>query len=185
MNQEEALKTELETKFSFLKDRLKITRIRRLFSDYLTLSEFMEVFDYAVKNMQFVHLCTITGLDELEFYGFIYHLARQDGIVLNLKSSVSKDNAVIETITSYFPGGAIYEHELEDLLGVKVHGLPEGHTYPLPEGWPKGEYPLRKDWNPEVLNGMEINKNVCAVSESGNIINADENSKPEEVKKNV
>jgi membrane-bound hydrogenase subunit beta len=160
MEKEEALKTELEAKFSYLKDKVKITRQKRLFSDYLPQEEFKSVFDYAVKNLQFVHLCTITGLDEIEFFGFVYHLARQDGIVFNLKSSVAKDNPVIETITGYFPGGAIYEHELEDLLGVKVQGLPEGNKYPLPEGWPEGQHPLRKDWNPDVLKQEEVSPHV-------------------------
>jgi Ni,Fe-hydrogenase III component G len=33
-----------------------------------------------------------------------------------------------------------------DLLGAQVEGLPAGRRYPLPEDWPQGEYPLRKDW---------------------------------------
>ena len=45
-----------------------------------------------------------------------------------------------------FPAAEIYERELIDLLGAKVAGLPEGKRYPLPDDWPAGEYPLRKDW---------------------------------------
>jgi membrane-bound hydrogenase subunit beta len=33
-----------------------------------------------------------------------------------------------------------------DLLGIQVEGIPPGRHYPLPEGWPEGQYPLRKDW---------------------------------------
>jgi Ni,Fe-hydrogenase III component G len=29
-----------------------------------------------------------------------------------------------------------------------VTGLPEGSRYPLPDNWPEGQYPLRKDWKP-------------------------------------
>jgi Ni,Fe-hydrogenase III component G len=39
-----------------------------------------------------------------------------------------------------------------DLLGIKVEGLPEGRRYPLPDNWPQGQYPLRKDWDPSVLD---------------------------------
>jgi len=53
---------------------------------------------------------------------------------------------VIKTITDIFPPADIYERELEDLLGAKVDGLGDGKRYPLPDDWPKGEYPLRKDW---------------------------------------
>jgi Ni,Fe-hydrogenase III component G len=39
-----------------------------------------------------------------------------------------------------------------DLLGIKVNGLASGHRYPLPDNWPKGEYPLRKDWKGTIPN---------------------------------
>ena len=152
MTNEESIKSQLEEKFEFLKDKIKVTRSRRIFTEYLSQDDFKVAFTYVVENLQFQHLCTITGLDEKEFYGFIYHLARPDGIMLNLKSSASKENPVIETITSHFPGGDIYEREIEDLLGVKVEGLPAGNRYPLPDGWPPGQHPLRKDWYPEVLS---------------------------------
>ena len=37
------------------------------------------------------------------------------------------------------------------MFGIKVEGLPEGERYPLPDGWPEGQYPLRKDWNKDML----------------------------------
>ncbi|MEI6093142.1 MAG: NADH-quinone oxidoreductase subunit C, partial [bacterium] len=63
-----------------------------------------------------------------------------------------KSNPVIKTITDTFPGGDLYERELTDLLGAKIDGLPNGIRYPLPDGWPEGQYPLRKDWNREMLD---------------------------------
>jgi len=36
-----------------------------------------------------------------------------------------------------------------DLFGAKVEGLPEGPRYPLPDDWPKNQFPLRKDWKPD------------------------------------
>jgi len=164
MTNEESIKSQLEGKFEFLKDKIKVTRERRLFSEYLSQEEFLSVFAFAVKNLQFAHLCTISGVDEIENFGFVYHLARQDGIVFSLKTSVPKDKAVIKSIGEYFPGGIIYEREIEDLLGVKVEGLPPGERYPLPDGWPAGQYPLRKDWNPEVLNEA---KNPLATNKEG------------------
>jgi Ni,Fe-hydrogenase III component G len=38
------------------------------------------------------------------------------------------------------------------MLGVNVEGLPEGKRYPLPDDWPDGQYPLRKDWNKKMLD---------------------------------
>lgn len=142
---EEKIQGDLTAKFSFLADKVRIPRERRIFAD-VPEAKFRDVFDYAVKNLDFKFLCTMTGLDEGENLSFIYHLTRQDGIVLNLKISVPKNNPVIKTITDSFKGADIYEREVMDLLGAKVEGLPEGKRYPLPDDWPVNEYPLRKDW---------------------------------------
>jgi Ni,Fe-hydrogenase III component G len=85
-------------------------------------------------------------MDELERIAFAYHIARPDGTILTIRKSAPKNDPVINTITGTFFGADIYERELVDLLGVKVKGLKEGKRYPLPDDWPEGEYPLRKDW---------------------------------------
>jgi Ni,Fe-hydrogenase III component G len=72
---------------------------------------------------------------------------------LNLTVAVPKENPVLQTVMGYFPPAETYERELIDLLGMKVEGLPPGSRYPLPEGWPEGQYPLRKDWNVKMLEG--------------------------------
>jgi len=144
MTQDDILQN-LVKKFPYLEGKIRAPRARRIFTDDIT-ANFDEVFDYAVNDLGFSILCTITGLDEGQNLTFVYHIARTDGIILSIKKSVPKSNPVIKTIISRFFGAQIYERELEDLLGAKVEGLPAGRHYPLPEGWPKGEYPLRKDW---------------------------------------
>ncbi len=157
--QEEDIKKELISKFDYLGDKIRVQRIRRLFAD-VPANSFAEVFGYAVEKMGFVILATITGLDEGPTLGFIYHLAKENGTILNLHTSVPKETPVIQTITSYFPAADAYERELVDLLGAQVEGLPAGNRYPLPDNWPAGQYPLRKDWNPETLKNMGVTKNA-------------------------
>jgi Ni,Fe-hydrogenase III component G len=93
----------------------------------------------------------MTGLDLGATLGVIYHLARPSGIVLNLATAVPKEKPVLQSITARFPAAACYERELADLLGFQVQGLPEGPRYPLPDSWPAGQYPLRKDWKADSL----------------------------------
>jgi membrane-bound hydrogenase subunit beta len=157
MANEEAIKQELTGKFPFLADKIVIKRERRIFAD-VPQNHFREVFEHTAKKMDFVHLCIITGLDDGDNLLFIYHLAKMDGTVLNLKTTVPKSNPVIKTITDIFPGGVIYERELIDLLGTKVEGIPPGKRYPLPDNWPANQYPLRKDWKPEMLEGKDGRK---------------------------
>ena len=144
MSQDEILNS-LIKKFPFLEGKIRAPRARRIFSDDIT-ANFDEVFNYAIKDLEFSILCTITGLDDGDRITFAYHIARIDGNILTIKRSSPKPDPVIKTITPIFFGADIYERELVDLLGVRVEGLPKGNRYPLPDDWPKGECPLRKDW---------------------------------------
>ncbi len=149
MPQEENIKQELIKKFSCLENRVNITRPRRLFLE-VDPADFEKVFVFAKNDLNFSHLISITGLDEQDKLSFMYHLALDSGIVLNIKISVSKENPVIRTVTGYFPGAEIYERELADLFGARIDGLPPGNRYPLTDDWPKDQFPLRKDWKPIV-----------------------------------
>ena len=149
MTEEEALKEKLVSRFG-LTDNIKIQRPRRIILD-INAQDFDSVLEYAVKDLEFSMLCTITGLDEGQNFGIIYHMARTDGIILNIKINIPKENPILNTIINYFPNSDIYERELVDLLGIKVKGLPAGVRYPLPDDWPQGQYPLRKDWNKDSL----------------------------------
>ena len=144
-NVEIKIKEDLSKKFSYLNEKVSVQRDRRIYAE-VDYANFKDVFEYAIQKLGFTFLCTITGLDEADKISFIYHLTTQGGIILNLKTSVPKKTPILKTIIGYFRGAEIYERELEDLLGVKVEGLPEGKRYPLPDDWPKDQYPLRKDW---------------------------------------
>jgi Ni,Fe-hydrogenase III component G len=147
MTKEETLQQQLLMKFPVLEGKIRIQRERRLWVE-VPFQNFMEIFDYAVKQLQLVVFCTMTGLDEGENLSFIYHLAQENGIMLNIKTSVPKTTPLIKTITAYFPAATLAEREVEDLLGAKVEGLPAGRRYPLPDDWPLNDHPLRKDWKP-------------------------------------
>jgi len=154
MSKEEAIKEKLINKFSYLDGKVNVQRVRRIFTevDYVN---FLDVFVYLKENLGFGHLCTITGLDEAEKMSLIYHLADTAGIIVNLRTSVLKENPKVKTVSNYFPGAQIYERELIDLLGFKVEGLPEGSRYPLTDDWPKDQFPLRKDWKDSVKSSMK------------------------------
>lgn len=154
MTEEEKIKEELTGKFNFLAEKVSVKRARRLFLE-VNMDKFPEVFDYAVKSLSFSMLATITGLDEGEKFGLIYHLASETGVMLNVKTSIPKEDPILQTVTGYFPSAEMYEREMADLLGINVKGLPEGNRYPLPDDWPADQYPLRKGWKSDVLDKKE------------------------------
>lgn len=159
MSEEDIVKKQLVDKFSFLIDKITIQRQRRMFAD-IDAAQFPEIFDYAIKQLKFSILVTITGLDESATLGIIYHLARENGIMLNLHTNVPKEKPVMKTVTPYFPAADAYEREMIDLLGFQITGLPAGDRYPLTDDWPAGQYPLRKDWNADMLAKKEVAKNA-------------------------
>jgi len=152
MANEQAIQAELQEKFPYFNEKINISRDRRIWAEVESAS-FFEAFDYIVKKMDFSNLPLITGLDSGDNLEFIYHLSRADGTMLNLKTFVPKSNPVHKAVmVDYFPGAELYERELIDVLGAKIEGIPEGNRYPLPDGWPEGQYPLRKDWTPDMLD---------------------------------
>jgi membrane-bound hydrogenase subunit beta len=143
-----AVKTGLEERFPALRDAVRVQREKRLWVA-VDRALFDDVFAHATGELGFVILCTITGLDEGTDLGFLYHLAREGGMMLNIEVRVPKGTPW-HTVTDRFPGAAIYERECEDLLGAKIEGTPAGARYPLPEDWPSDEHPLLKDWKPRL-----------------------------------
>lgn len=146
---EENIIVSVEAKFPQLKGLMRLPRPRRIFVD-VQPEDFRNIINFCREELGFISLSTITGLDELDRFSFIYHLSREDGILINIKIQAEKTLPQIHTITDIFVAAEMYERELEDLLGVKVIGLKEGRRYPLPDSWPKDDHPLRKDWKMKV-----------------------------------
>jgi Ni,Fe-hydrogenase III component G len=149
MREAQQVRQELVSRFPQLDSTSRVTRARRLWVE-VSYAEFDSVFAYLVKDLKFVTLCTITGFDEAPKLAVTYHIADADGVICNLKTAVDRDQPVLRSIMPVFANAEIYERELVDLLGFKVEGLPEGKRYPLPDSWPEGQYPLRKDWKNEL-----------------------------------
>ncbi|MDP4108841.1 MAG: NADH-quinone oxidoreductase subunit C [Bacillota bacterium] len=148
MEKEASILQEIAKRFISLEGAGLIPAERRI---YLEVPQeiFMDVIKFAAKELGFKHLCTITGMDSASCFEFIYHISNDDGIVLNLELKAQKENPVISSVLPVYNGAVFYERELEGMLGVKVSGLPEGRQYPLPDNWPAGQFPLRKDWKPD------------------------------------
>ncbi len=146
---EETIVRQMQERFGLPAEAVKIQRARRVTIE-VPQDRFDEIFAYTVRDLDFTNLCTMTGLDEGDRYAFIYHLAAKDNrIVLNLKTFTPRDGAEIHSVTGFFPSAEMYEREVSDLLGVTVTGLQEGRRYPLPDNWPDGQHPLRKEWGRE------------------------------------
>jgi len=122
-----------------------VRRERRIWGE-APRERFIEILTFIRDEMGFGSLCTVTGLDMGDRFELIYHLARDGGVILSLRESAPKSDPVFDTGTDLYKGGVLYELEARNLLGLTVRGIPEDIRYPLPDNWPEGQYPLRKEW---------------------------------------
>jgi membrane-bound hydrogenase subunit beta len=141
----ETVKDKLITKFGLSADAIRVQRERRIFMT-IEYAQFRKVFEYAKNELEFKMLLSITGFDEGENLAFMYHMGNERGVVLNIKTSVPKNDPKVQTVTDLFPGADVMERELVDLFGADVKGLVPGSRYPLTDDWPANNFPLRKDW---------------------------------------
>ena len=154
MSNEETLKQELHSRFGLAEDKLRVQRERRVFAE-VPRERLLEIIQSVRNDLGFDSLCTMTGQDEGEQLSLMYHLCHPNGVVLTLKLFTPKANPVVSTVSQLFPSAVLYEREAKDLLGFEFEGLTtEGSRYPLVDDWPEGQYPLRKDWKLEMLEGM-------------------------------
>ncbi|MFO7663971.1 MAG: NADH-quinone oxidoreductase subunit C [Chloroflexota bacterium] len=105
------------------------------------------------------YLIAITGVDpgvEDEHLWVLYHLA-QGANVITLRVILKRENPVVPSITSILPAARIFEQELWEMLGVVVVD-PGSHTPAyhnhlfLPDDWPEGVFPQRKDFQIEKIS---------------------------------
>lgn len=123
---------------------VNIARERRLFAE-IPVAQLVTAIQ-SLKESGMINIGAITGLDLGDRFEVMYHLYNNEGVLLSLKVYISRENPQVPTVTDIFPGVFMYERELIDLFGIMVDGIPHNRKYPIPEDWPDGEYPLRKDW---------------------------------------
>jgi formate hydrogenlyase subunit 5 len=89
-------------------------------------------------------LVTITSLDLGQNIGVYYHLRTSKGY-LTIKTEVTRNDPKTHSIVDLIPGAAFAELESADLLGIVFAGNTQSDHFILPDNWPMGVYPLRKD----------------------------------------
>ena len=90
-------------------------------------------------------LSTITGLDAGEAFELLYHFASPVTTV-HVRTAVPRTDPRLPSICPVIPGAVLYERELQEMFGIVVEGIPDGRRLNLPDYWPDGVFPLRKDW---------------------------------------
>jgi NADH-quinone oxidoreductase subunit C len=147
MNNEEEIVEELKKAFGEKIIEAKVPRKRRIFIS-ISAKWYKDLIKYLFEKMQITHVSTITGMDVGDKIEVMPHLFGR-GVEITVKVDIPKEKPEIDTITDVLPGASLYEREVHDLLGVVFVGHPNLERLILPEDWPEGVYPLRKEYKPQ------------------------------------
>ena len=112
----------------------------------------------ALQTSQWGYLAAITGLDGGALAGaleVLYHFCCGPSIV-TLRVSVPRAAPSVPSLSKLVPAAGLYERELHEMLGVTILNSSNSDPLYLPEDWPAGVYPLRKD---AVLPAAPLSKN--------------------------
>jgi len=99
------------------------------------------------------YLAAITGYDpgsDQEILEVLYHFCTGYATI-TLRVTIPKTSPKIQTLTEIIPGAEPFERELSEMYGVEVIGLRNPDHLYLPDDWPAGVYPLRKDFQAQIL----------------------------------
>jgi membrane-bound hydrogenase subunit beta len=104
----------------------------------------------ALIDLHYPHLTVISGCDlgenvELTYHFFIYYGRGRDEYGVFLKFLLPKSDLTIDTITGMVPGALTSEREKQEFFGIQVIDIPDGRRMFLPDDFPEGLYPWRKD----------------------------------------
>jgi Ni,Fe-hydrogenase III component G len=91
------------------------------------------------------YLATITGVDKGETFELLYHFA-SPAASITVRTEVPRAEPRVASICAVIPGAIFYEREIQEMFGLTVEGIPDTRRLNLPDDWPDGQYPLRKDW---------------------------------------
>jgi len=99
-----------------------------------------------MEKLGITHLSTICGEDMRDHLLANYFMSGE--VVVTLKVRLDRNDPKVPSLAGIMEGAIPYERELRDMFGIEPVGNPDHRRATLPEDWPEGVYPLRKDVHP-------------------------------------
>lgn len=90
------------------------------------------------------YFSALIGLDEGEGLAVLYVFCAKE-TVLCIKVLLPRVNPHLPSICPILLAAQLQERELQEMFGIQIDGIPDNSRLLLPDEWPEGLYPLRKD----------------------------------------
>ena len=90
---------------------------------------------------------TASGIDTRAHLEILYHFTIEAiDLLISLRVKLNREKPVIDSLTPVCEAANWIEREMYELFGIRFKGHPELKRLLLSDKWPKGVYPLRKDY---------------------------------------
>jgi len=101
-----------------------------------------------------------SAVDTDKAFEILYHFTKDDaGVVFSVRVFLTdKNKPEIDALTPMMRGAEWIEREIHELFGVTFTGHPNPERLLLPDDWPDGVYPLRRDFVPPKRDDREVKK---------------------------
>ena len=88
-----------------------------------------------------------SGLDARSHFEILYHFIIEEiNLLISLRVKLEKSKPEIDSLAPIFEGANWIEREINEMLGINFKGHPDLRKLLLPDEWPEGVFPLRKDY---------------------------------------
>ena len=128
---------------------LKKNRYTSLWLD-VTRDGFRPAVLHLCQLQEMPHFTVIAPVDRGESVDLLYHFSLYYGhhlkaIALAIRVTLPKNQLAIPTISDIIPGAIFAERETQEMMGVKVTDIPDDRRLFIPDDFPQGVYPWRRD----------------------------------------
>ncbi|MDD1673646.1 MAG: NADH-quinone oxidoreductase subunit C [Methanomicrobiales archaeon] len=136
---------------TLIRERAEGMKKRPNYNLWITLrQELLKPAIQTLIDISFPHLAVISGVDiedqiELVYTFSLYFGVKHGEYLVNLKIRVPKSDPRVPTISDLMPSAVFTEREKQEMLGIEVVGIPDPRRLFLPDDFPPGVYPWRKD----------------------------------------
>ena len=119
----------------------------------------VQVASYIFKDLK-ARFNTASGVDLRYHMEILYHFLIEDiNLLISLRVKLQKSKLEIDSISPIFEGSSWIEREIHEILGINFRGHPDLRRLLLPDDWPDGVYPLRRDykeWDKNVIRDRGV-----------------------------
>jgi Ni,Fe-hydrogenase III component G len=106
----------------------------------------VRVGEYIFKELE-ARFNIASGVDARTHLEILYHFSLEYiNLLISLRVKLDKKKPEIESLANTFKGVNWIEREISELLGIEFRNHPDLRRLLLPDDWPEGVYPLRRDY---------------------------------------